>query len=108
MSATTSRVSWASARAPRSGLSLAGGLTLSMEITSYDPPNAAGTFFETNGVKVTSGYVLERSHVGTRLTQTLEAKASGFTAKMLIPIVQGRLETKLAADLEKLRELLGG
>ncbi len=89
-------------------LSVAGGLTLTMEITAYDPPNGAATFFETNGVKVSSEYILEPSGAGTRLTQTLEAKASGFTAKMLIPIVQGRLETKLSADLDKLRDLLGG
>ena len=44
---------------------------------------------------------------GTRLTQTLDAKASGFTAKMLIPIVQGRLEGKLKTDLETLRGVLG-
>ena len=64
--------------------------------------------FETNGVKVASSYVLEGNGAGTRLTQTLEATASGFAAKMLIPIVQGRLETKLKTDLEKLRSLLNG
>jgi uncharacterized protein YndB with AHSA1/START domain len=89
-------------------LSLAGGITLSMEIVSYEPPRAASTAFETNGVKVSSDYTLEASGGGTRLTQTLDAKASGFTAKMLIPIVQGRLETKLKADLETLRGVLGG
>jgi carbon monoxide dehydrogenase subunit G len=87
-------------------LSVAGGLTLAMKITSYDPPTGAATSFETNGVKVTSEYVLEGNGSGTRLTQTLDAKASGFTAKMLIPIVQGRLENKLKDDLEKLRGVL--
>jgi carbon monoxide dehydrogenase subunit G len=87
-------------------LSLAGGLTLNMEITSYDPPRGASTVFETNGVKVMSGYALEPNGGGTRLTQTLEAKASGLTARMLIPIVQGRLEGKLKTDLDRLREVL--
>ncbi len=59
-------------------------------------------------MKVVSEYILEAQAAGTRLTQTLDAKASGFTAKMLIPIVQGRLETKLKADLERLRGVLGG
>lgn len=89
-------------------LTLAGGLALAMEIVSYDPPRGAATAFETNGVKVESAYVLEGGEAGTRLTQTMEAKASGFTAKMLIPIVQGRLETKLKADLERLKTLLEG
>jgi hypothetical protein len=87
-------------------LTLAGGLELAMEITEYNPPSGAATAFETNGVKVASAYVLEPVGGGTRVTQTMEAKASGFTAKMLIPIVQGRLEGKLQADLDRLKTLL--
>ena len=89
-------------------LTLAGGLALAMHITAYDPPRGAATAFDTNGVKVESEYILEGSGSGsgTRLTQTLEAKASGFAAKMLIPIVQGRLETKLKTDLERLKTVL--
>jgi uncharacterized protein YndB with AHSA1/START domain len=89
-------------------LSVAGGIVLNMEIIRFDPPSGAETAFETNGVKVSSAYSLEPSGAGSRLTQTLDAKASGFTAKMLIPIVQGRLETKLQQDLERLRGVLGG
>jgi carbon monoxide dehydrogenase subunit G len=89
-------------------LSVAGGITLAMQITEFDPPGGAATFFETNGVKVTSEYLLAPSNGGTRLTQTLDAKASGLTARMLIPVVQGRLETKLKDDLERLRGVLGG
>ena len=88
-------------------LSVAGGLSLDMTITAYDPPRGAATAFETNGVKVTSEYTLvENGNGGTRLTQTLDAKASGLTARMLIPIVQGRLESKLKQDLDRLRGVL--
>lgn len=87
-------------------LSVAGGLKLDMDIVRYDPPRGAQTRFETNGVKVESAYVLEPNGGGTKLTQTLEAKASGLSARMLIPIVQGRLEKKLAEDLERLRGVL--
>ena len=89
-------------------LSVAGGITLAMQITEFDPPAGAATFFETNGVKVSSAYILAPSNGGTRLTQTLDAKASGLTARMLIPVVQGRLESKLKDDLERLRGVLGG
>ena len=89
-------------------LTVAGGIALDMEITAYDPPRGAATAFETNGVKVVSEYIVEGSGAGSRVTQTLDAKASGFTAKMLIPIVQGRLETKLKDDLERLKTLLEG
>ncbi len=88
-------------------LSLAGGLKLDLEITRYDPPRGAETRFETNGVNVTSAYALEpNGGGGTRLTQTLDAKAGSFTARLLIPVVQGRLETKITQDLERLREVL--
>ena len=90
----------------RQTLSLAGGLRLTMQIARYDPPRGAETRFETNGVKVTSEYILEASGTGSRLTQTLEAKAGGLTGRMLIPVVQGRLEQKLTKDLERLREVL--
>ena len=91
----------------RQSLNLAGGLRVTMEIVRYDPPRGAETRFETNGVKVTSAYVLEANGGGTRLTQTLEAKAGGLTGRMLIPVVQGRLEKKLTEDLERLRGVLG-
>jgi len=34
--------------------------------------------------------------------------AGGLTGRMLIPVVQGRLEKKLTEDLERLREVLAG
>jgi carbon monoxide dehydrogenase subunit G len=74
-----------------------------LEITRYDPPSNAETRFETNGIKVVSDYTLQPSGGGTRLTQSLEAKAGGFTAKLLLPVVQPRLEQKLTEDLERLR-----
>ena len=91
----------------RQMLDVAGGLKLTMDVVAYDPPRGAETRFETNGVKVESAYRLEPSGAGTRLTQTLEAKAGGLTGRMLIPVVQGRLEKKLTEDLERLRGVLG-
>ena len=88
-------------------LDVAGGLKLSMLVVAYDPPRSAETRFETNGVKVVSDYQLEPTATGTRLTQSLEAKAGGLTGRMLIPVVQGRLEKKLTEDLERLRGILG-
>jgi uncharacterized protein YndB with AHSA1/START domain len=83
-------------------------IDVELEITRYQPPAAAETRFETNGIKVTSTYGLQPNGAGTRLTQSLEAKAGGFTAKMLLPVVQPRLEQKLTEDLERLRGVLSG
>jgi uncharacterized protein YndB with AHSA1/START domain len=83
-------------------------LPLDLELTRYDPPRGAESRFSTNGVNLTTTYALEPSGAGTRLTQTLEAKASSLTARMLIPVVQGRLEKKVTVDLERLRSELNG
>jgi uncharacterized protein YndB with AHSA1/START domain len=83
-------------------------IDVEMEVTAYEPPSGAQTSFSTNGIEVVSSYALEAAGAGTRLTQSIEAKPSGFTARMLVPVVQPRLEEKLTQDLERLREELGG
>ena len=83
-------------------------IDVELEITVYQPPSDAETRFSTNGIEVVSSYALLVAGAGTRLTQTIEAKPSGFTARMLVPVLQPRLEEKLTQDLERLRETLGG
>jgi hypothetical protein len=77
-----------------------------LEVMAYEPPSGAQTRFSTNGIEVVSAYALVPAGAGTRLTQSLEAKPSGLTARMLVPVVQPRLEEKLTQDLERLREEL--
>jgi len=83
-------------------------IDVQLEVTAYDPPSGAQTRFSTNGIEVVSSYALEAAGAGTRLTQSIEAKPSGLTARMLVPIVQPRLEQKLTEDLARLVETLGG
>ena len=83
-------------------------IDVDLEITSYDPPNGAETVFSTNGIEVVNAYALEATGSGTRLTQSVDAKPSGLTARMLVPVIQPRLERKLTEDLERLRALLSG
>jgi uncharacterized protein YndB with AHSA1/START domain len=77
-----------------------------MRLTRYDPPHGAESRFSMSGLDVVTTYSLTASAVGTELTQTLEGNASGFKARMLVPVVQPRLESKLTEDLERLRALL--
>lgn len=88
-------------------LALAGGLKLDLEVTRYEPPRFAETKTSSNGVELVSAYTLVPSEKGTQLTQSLEGKAKSLGARMIIPVVQGRLEKKIVEDLEKLREVLG-
>ena len=81
-------------------------LDIEIEVTRYDPPGSAESRFSTNGMDVETTYTLRENGGGTELTQTLEGKASSFKARLLVPVVQPKLEAKLKEDLERLRELL--
>jgi uncharacterized protein YndB with AHSA1/START domain len=83
-------------------------IDVELEVTAYDPPNGAETRFSTNGIEVVNAYALRSSGAGTTLTQSVDAKPSGLTARMLIPVIQPRLEEKLTQDLERLRAELTG
>ncbi len=83
-------------------------IDVELEVTGYEPPSGAQTRFSTNGIEVVNSYALAASGSGTRLTQSVEAKPSGLTARLLVPVVQPRLELKLTEDLERLRAALGG
>ncbi len=82
--------------------------TVELEVTRYEPPRAAESRFSMSGVDIVNVYALERAGGGTRLTQTFDAKATSFKARMIIPVVQGRLEKKLTEDLRRLRGVLDG
>ena len=84
-------------------------ITLDMKVEAYDPPTSAVVGFSTNGVNITNTYTVEANGGGgSRVTQGLDAKPSSIAARMLIPVLQGRLEKKVTSDLERLREVLGG
>lgn|GEM_PF-2645580 len=91
----------------RQGLRIGGStITLEHELTRYEPPHSAEVRFSTNGVDVVNVFTVEAIASGSRITQSLEANATSFGARMVIPVIQGRLEQKLTQDLEQLRELL--
>ena len=81
---------------------------VTMEVTRYDPPRGAQTRFSTNGVDIEASYALAPDGAGARLTQSLEAKARSLSARLIVPVVQPRLERKLIEDLDRLRTLLSG
>jgi len=83
-------------------------VSFELEVLRYEPPRAAEARFETNGVEIVNLYALEAAGAGTRLTMSMDAKPTKFSARMLIPVVQPRLERKLTEDLERLRALLDG
>jgi uncharacterized protein YndB with AHSA1/START domain len=83
-------------------------LVLDLELIRYEPPRGVESRTETNGVKLTITYEIEPAGAGARVTQTVDAKAASLTARMLIPVVAGRLEKKVTTDLERLRSVVDG
>jgi uncharacterized protein YndB with AHSA1/START domain len=83
-------------------------IDVDMEVTRYEPPRAAATRFSVGGVDVVTEYALAEAPGGSELTQTLEGRAGSFKARLLVPVVQPRLERKLTQDLERLRAVLSG
>jgi uncharacterized protein YndB with AHSA1/START domain len=82
-------------------------LDVEMELVAYDPPRSAESRFSIHGLDVVTTYSLAAAAGGgTELTQVLEGKATSFKARMLVPVVQPRLERKLTEDLERLRGIL--
>ena len=81
-------------------------IDVELEVTRHAPPHAAESRFSTNGIDVVSTYRLEPDAGGTRLTQSLEAKPTSFSGRLLLPVVQPHLERKVTEDLGRLRELL--
>ena len=78
-----------------------------MEITRYEPPHEAESRFSMSGLDVVTTYAIRSAGGGaSELTQTLDGNASGFKARMLVPVVQPKLEKKLIEDLERLSALL--
>jgi uncharacterized protein YndB with AHSA1/START domain len=81
-------------------------IDVQLEVTRFEPPHGAETRFSTNGIDLVNHYALEPTAAGTRLTQSIDAKPTSLTARMIVPVVQPRLEQKLTEDLERLRETL--
>ena len=81
-------------------------LVLDLELIRYEPPRTVESRTETNGIKLTITYEIEQAGAGARVTQTVDAKAASLTARMLIPVVAGRLEKKVTTDLERLRSVV--
>lgn len=92
----------------RTTLTVSGhSLTLEYEVTAYEPPTALTLHSETSGIHVDSAYRVEPEGDGAHVTQSVDLEARGMTAKLIAPMVRKQMETKLAGDLERLREKLG-
>lgn len=81
-------------------------LRFELEVARLERPDAAELRFEGSGFRAANEYRLAPAGDRTRVTWTIAGETTSFSARMLAPMVQGRLQEKLDGDLERLRSVL--
>jgi len=90
-------------------LSVSGyGLQLELEVIRLDPPQRAELRFEGSGFRAVNQYSVAPAAGGSRVTWAIEGDATSFKARLIVPMVQSKLQEKLDGDLRRLRDLLAG
>jgi carbon monoxide dehydrogenase subunit G len=83
-------------------------LRFELEVSRLEPPTAAELRFQGSGFRAANQYALSDAPAGTQLTWVIAGDTTSFSAKLLAPMVQSRLQEKLATDLARLRAALEG
>jgi carbon monoxide dehydrogenase subunit G len=93
----------------REELSVSGHqLRFEMRVAELDAPRRAVLRFEGSGFKAANEFSVAESGSGSRVTWVISGDATSFKAKLLVPMVQAKLQEKLETDLGRLRTLLAG
>ncbi len=75
------------------------------EVTAFEPDRRLAIRGDLGPLQGTLTYELEPAGNGTRLTNTADLQARGL-ARLAAPLAIGRIRDAVAANLEKLKELL--
>ena len=81
-------------------------LTFEMELTRFDPPRTAEQRFAGSGYRAANQYRVAADGAGSRVTWAIGGETTTFSARLMAPMVQSRLQEKLDIDLARLRVLL--
>jgi hypothetical protein len=79
-----------------------------MEVTRLAPPTDATLRFEGSGFKAANEYSVTQAPGGSSVTWAISGDTTSFKAKLLAPMVEGKLQEKLDGDLARLRAMLDG
>ena len=83
-------------------------LRLEMEVVRLEPPRRADLRFEGSGFRAVNEYTVAPAPGGAQVTWAIGGDATSFKARLIVPMVQARLQDKLDGDLARLRDLLAG
>lgn len=83
-------------------------LKLELEVVRLEPPRRADLRFEGSGFRAVNEYSVAEAPGGSRVTWAIGGDATSFKARLIVPMVQSKLQDKLDGDLARLRDLLAG
>jgi carbon monoxide dehydrogenase subunit G len=83
-------------------------LRFEMRVAELDPPRRAVLRFEGSGFKAANDYSVRDAGGDSRVTWVISGDATSFKARLIVPLVQAKLQEKLNTDLARLRALLAG
>ena len=82
-------------------------LKFELHVVRLEPPSAAELRFAGSGFKASNEYtVTQADGAGSAVTWVIAGETTSIKAKLLVPMVQAKLEEKLDTDLVRLRALL--
>ena len=81
-------------------------LSFELQVTQLDPPREAELGFSGSGFRAVNHYVVADADGRSHVSWAIAGETTSFSARMLAPMVQSRLQDKLEGDLARLRELL--
>jgi carbon monoxide dehydrogenase subunit G len=79
-----------------------------LELERLDAPRGALMRFEGSGFKAVNEYTVGATGAGALVTWVIAGDATSFKSKLIVPMVQAKLQEKLDTDLARLRALLAG
>ena len=83
-------------------------LRFELEIARLEPPHAALLHFGGSGFDAANEYAVRAAGTGSDVTWVISGDTTSFKARLIAPMVQAKLQEKLATDLARLRALLDG
>jgi carbon monoxide dehydrogenase subunit G len=93
----------------RQELSVSGyQLRFELHVVELDAPHRAVLRFEGSGFRAANEYAVAAADGGARVTWVISGDATSFKARLIVPMVQAKLQEKLETDLARLRALLAG
>ena len=83
-------------------------LRFELQVVELDPPRRAVLRLEGSGFKAVNEYAVAAAGAGSEVRWLISGDATSFKTKLIAPVVQGKLQEKIEADLARLRAVLEG